>query len=635
MSEIQDPDLSADDWDEQTFPRHSENEFDAVVERAISRRGFLGGVLAFGSGAAAMATGLLDTTSALAQSAAKSRFAFAPIPIATDGTVHVPAGYKWQVVARWGDPLFASADGYDIADGGPLLGSDRVFGENTDGMETFSFQGRQLIAINHEYANRKVNLPAAQKGVPASADDVRKLQSLQGVTVIEIAEGDSGWGVVKDSPFNRRITHNTPMKIIGPAAGHDLLKTAADPSGTASLGTINNCGSGKTPWGTYLTCEENFNGYFGATEPLPADLPSEVRDGFERYGIGSDGWGYDYHKWDERFDTAKHPNEPHRVGWVVEIDPTDPSATAIKHTGLGRFKHENAEVTLAPDGRVVVYMGDDERGEFLYKFVSNSTYKPGASPDGLLDDGTLFAAKFEDDQTGRWLALTPETTGMDDAHIRIFTRMAASAAGATTMDRPEWIATNPNAVEAYCCLTNNKNRGVKANAGGDDTSVNGPNPRETNKYGQIVRWRPADDDHASDTFAWDLYVMAGNPTVYRNSYGGSKNINEGNLFNSPDGMAFDSNGIVWIQTDGKDSNAGDFAGMGNNQMLAGDPVTGEIIRFLTGPKGCEVSGLCWSADRRTMFVGIQHPGGDWPDGNGLLPRSSVIAIKRDDNAVVG
>lgn len=624
-------DLSADDWDEQNFPRAEENDFDRVVERAISRRGFLGGVLAFGSGAAVMGTGLLSGTSAQAQ-AAGSRFPFTPIAAQTDGTVHVPEGYNWKVMVRWGDPLVSDADGYDVADGGPVANSDKVFGENTDGMFTFSYQGHQLIAINHEYANRKINLPAAQKGTPANADDVLKLQNLQGVVVLEIAESDDGWAVVKDSPFNRRITHNTPMKIAGPAAGHDLLKTEADPTGTMSLGTMNNCGSGQTPWGTYLTCEENFNGYFGST----GDGPSEaLAGGYSRYGIGADGWGYDYHKWDARFDTSKNPNEPHRVGWIVEIDPTDPESTPVKHTGLGRFKHENAAVALAADGRVVVYMGDDERGEFMYKFVSNGTYTPGGSTEGLLDDGTLYAARFNDDQTGEWVALTPESTGMDAAEILIFSRQAGSAVGATTMDRPEWVATNPHAVEGYCCLTNNKNRGVKPNAGGDDTSANGPNPRDTNHYGQIVRWRPHNDDHAAATFDWDLYVMAGNPTVYNNVYGGSENVTEGNLFNSPDGMGFDSSGLVWIQTDGDDSNEEDFAGMGNNQMLVGDPVTGEIARFLTGPKGCEVTGLCWSTDRRTMFVGIQHPGGDWPDGGGALPRSAVIAVKRDDNGLIG
>ncbi|TDE38912.1 PhoX family protein [Antarcticimicrobium sediminis] len=629
MTDFDKAELSADAWDEQTFPRPQESDFDRVVERAISRRGVLGGILAFGSGAAAMAAELLIAPPLRAEGLAAG-FPFDPIPTQTDAQVHVPKGYVWDVVARWGDPLFSDAVGYDIAEGGPLQKSDRVFGENTDGMETFRIDGRQVVAINHEYVNRKTNLPAAQKGKPADAWDQRKLQNLQGVTVMEIAEQETGWAVAVDSRFNRRIHHNTPMLLVGPAAGHDLLKTDADPGGSRSLGTFGNCGSGKTPWGTYLTCEENFNGYFGASGEMQADLAP----GYERYGISPDGWGYEYHTWDARFDVTQTPNEPHRAGWIVEIDPADPDSTPVKHTGLGRFKHENAEVVLAPDGRVVVFMGDDERGEFLYRFVSNATYASGEPTDGLLDEGTLYVARFDDDQTGEWLALTPETTGLTQAEICIYSRMAASLVGATTMDRPEWIATNPNAVEAYCCLTNNKYRGLRMNAGGGAMAVGGPNPRAHNRYGQIVRWRPHGKDYAADTFDWDLYVMAGNPTLYDDAYGGSANINAGNLFNSPDGMAFDSRGLVWIQTDGKDSNTGDYAGMGNNQMLAGDPVTGEIIRFMTGPKGCEVTGLSWSADRRTMFVGIQHPGGSWPDGAGL-PRSSLIAIKREDNGLVG
>ena len=623
-------DFSFDAFDEARRPAPQSTGFDQVVERALSRRGFLG-VLAYGSGAAAMGlgTGVTGLLSSVSAEAATSRFAFAPIPIATDATVHVPDGYTWQVLARWGDPLFSDAAEFDHATGGDAATSNRIFGENTDGMELFTIGGRQVIAVNHEYVNPKLNLPQNDKGTPASSEDVRKLQNLQGVTVMEVAEGEDGWRIVVDSPLNRRIDHNTQMRLSGPAAGHDLLKTEADPTGTASLGTFNNCGAGRTPWGTYLTCEENFNGYFGSTDEAFA-LPEH----FKRYGIGAKSV-YSYEKFDPRFDVSKNPNEPHRAGYIVEIDPSDPASVPVKRTALGRFKHENAATVIARDGRVVVYMGDDERGEFLYRFVSNGIYTPGADTSALLDEGTLSVARFADDGKGEWVALTPEATGMSAAEIAVFTRVAASKVGATTMDRPEWVAVNPVAVEAYCALTNNTRRGVKPNAGGDETPVGGPNPRAENKYGQIVRWYPENDDHAADGFAWDLFVMAGNPTVHKDAYGGSDNVNEGNMFNSPDGMMFDTTGLLWIQTDGDDDNEGDFAGQGNNQMLAGDPATGRIERFLTGPNGSEVTGLTWSADRRTMFVGIQHPKAPFPDGDGTLGRSSIIAVKRADNAPVG
>src|SRR5690606_32079095 len=211
---------------------------------------------------------------------------------------------------------------------------------------------------------------------------------------MEIAEDESGWKIVVDSPFNRRITHLTPMSFDGPAAGHDLLKTEADPSGTRSLGTFNNCGAGRTPWGTYLTCEENFNGYFGASGEMPTD--EAVAAGYKRYGINEEGAGYNYHAFDPRFDVSKNPNEPHRAGYIVEIDPADPASGPVKHTALGRFKHENAATVVAPDGRVVVYMGDDERGEFMYKWVSRDVYVPGGDTSTLLSEGTLYAAKFND-----------------------------------------------------------------------------------------------------------------------------------------------------------------------------------------------------------------------------------------------
>ena len=618
--------LSWDEYDELRDPRPDNNAFDAVVERAVSRRGFLGGALAFGSGAAVMGTGLFGSaTSARAQG---STFAFQPIGIATDFDIHVPQGYQWKPLVRWGDALFSEAEGaYSPENGVQNDLADRVFGENTDGMETFVDGDKIILAINSEYANPDINLPAETLGVPQSAEQVQILKNIQGVTVLEIADQGDGYQVVVDSPYNRRITHETQMTMDGPADGSDLVRTDADPEGKSPKGTMNNCGSGKTLWGTYLTCEENFNGYFGTTGER------EATEGEIRYGIGGEG-RYAYEKFDARFDLSKEPNEPNRHGWVTEVNPLDPQSTPVKHTALGRFKHENAEMVQAKDGRIVVYMGDDERGEFIYKYVSNGTWAEGQPTDGLLSDGILHVAKFNDDMSGEWLPLTPETTGMDITEMLVFARMAGSKVGATTMDRPEWIAANPLRVEAYCALTNNKNRGVKPNAGGDETPVGGPNPRETNKFGQIVRWRPTGEDHGAPDFTWDLYVMAGNPSVYDNKYAGSNNVNEGNMFNSPDGMAFSSDGLLWIQTDGDDSNAEEFKGQGNNQMLIGDPKTGEIARFLTAPHGAEVTGLTWSPDRKTAFVGIQHPGGSWPDNVGK-PRSSVISIWREDGATIG
>ena len=621
--------VSFDAFDEINSPRPEECDFDRIVETALSRRGFLGGVLTMGS-FAALGGAMVPS----AARAASDRFAFDAIATSTADEIVVPAGYKADIVIRWGDPLFPDTPEFDHATRGSSASQERAFGDNNDGMDVFLHDGKTLLVANNEYTNRSI-LSVSGENRLVDTDEIAKGMMAHGVSILEISQVDGVWQVVKDSPYNRRITPQTDMMLTGPATGHDLLKTAADTTGTTSKGTWNNCGNGKTPWGTYLACEENFNGYFSAE-----DAAHEVSADLQRYGISAKDWGYSWARIDDRYDVAKNPNEPNRAGYVVEIDPTDPTSTPRKLTALGRFKHENAETVVNNDGRIVVYMGDDERGEFLYRFVSQGVYAPGADTDDLLENGTLSVARFHDNGTGEWLALTPDTTGMASAaEICIHTRQAGSAVGATTMDRPEWISANPNKAEVYCALTNNKNRGVKSNAGGDETPVGGPNPRKANKYGQIVRWSPENADHTASGFTWDLYVLAGNPVVHSDARAGSANVNKDNMFNSPDGLSFDSNGLLWIQTDGKYSNEGDFEGQGNNQMLAGDPATGEIRRFLVGPNECEVTGLTWSPDRRTMFVGIQHPGADgnshWPDGGSSVPRSAVIAVTRDDGGLVG
>ena len=612
--------------------RPGPTEFERLAETAISRRAFLGRGVAFGAAAFVVGAGGIAP---LPARAATASVRFDAVAANIRDTVTVPPGYGWHVVARWGDPMWSDSIPFDQATRGSGASQERAFGDNNDGMALFDDGGRSVLAVNNEYVNRRVIYGGTGIGEPENADDVRKGKAGHGISIVEVARADGRWSIVLDSPYNRRITADTPMRITGPAAGHDLMKTAADPAGTMSRGTWNNCGNGRTPWGTYLACEENFNGYFSSSDP-----ELEVSPEFSRYGIRLGDRGYAWATADERFDISRHPNEPNRAGYIVEIDPLDPNSTPKKRTALGRFKHENAEVVLAANGRVVVYMGDDERGEFLYRFVSDGVYEEGGGNEDLLETGTLFAARFADGGRGEWMELTPASTGMaSPAEICIHTRQGASAVGATTMDRPEWVAANPKKAEVYCCLTNNKNRGVKPNAGGDATPVGGPNPREKNLYGQVVRWTPDGGDHLSGGFDWDLFVVAGNPAVHDDARAGSDNVNEDNMFNSPDGLAFDSQGMLWIQTDGRYSNRGDFDGQGNNQMLVGDPETGEIRRFMVGPQECEVTGITWSTDGRTLFIGIQHPGekggSHFPDGGDTVPRSCVVAVTRDDGSSIG
>lgn len=615
--------LSFDEFDDLHAPeRQQESEFQAIV----SRRSFLKGTSALGLTAFVAAAGL-PSKKAMAKTV--SGLSFQPVAANSTDDITVPSGFTSQVVVRWGDPLVSGVAEFDHATRGSAATQLLSWGDNNDGMDMFVVDdGRMVLVCNHEYTNLGVTFGNNPDGKPVSDDDVNKGKAAHGLAVVELAERNGQWDVVKDSPYNRRITPDSEFEVVGPARGSDLIKTAADPEGVKILGTFNNCGNGSTPWGTYLACEENFNSYFRSSEGEAFQQTAELK----RYGVAPKGKerGYNWAQTDERFDVSKHPNEPNRHGWVVEVDPTG-RRMPKKLTALGRFKHENAEVTIAKDGRAVVYLGDDERGEFLYKFVSVNRYVPGGDNWNLLDEGELFVAKFDETGRGEWVSLNG--AGMSADETMVFARMAASKVGATSMDRPEWVAAHPKKAEAYVALTNNSRRGTEGQA------VNAANPREKNVYGHIVRWIPDGGDHAANTFKWDFYVMAGNPTIHSDVYAGSSNITPDNMFNSPDGIKFDSEGNLWIQTDGNYSNAKDYVGMGNNQMLLGDTETGEIHRFMVGPNECEITGLTWSPDKRTMFVGIQHPGeknnSHWPDGGNLTPRSAVVAVRRTDGGLIG
>ena len=538
---------------------------------------------------------------------------FSAIPVSSADTVNVPAGYRAQIVSRWGDPIgmAAGAPQFRMDAGNSAAEQELQAGMHHDAIELFALQsGNALLAVNYEYTDDGLLHTDGMK--TWNAAKVRKSQAAHGVGIMEVVLQNGQWRVVP-SKYARRITAYTPMRMSGPAAG-------AAPLAGPVLGTINNCGGGRTPWGTYLTCEENFNGYFANGGSI---APEE-----RRYGISARGAGYRWHEHDRRFDAQANPNEPNKFGWVVEIDPYDPSAQPVKRTALGRFKHEGAMVVLAADGRVVVYMGDDERFEYIYKFVSKRTYNPSnrAANRDILDEGTLYVAKFSAGGHGEWLALPA------DAPSLIYTRLAADKAGATKMDRPEWIAVHPVTQDIFIALTNNDRRGREGQPGVDTA-----NPRPNNVYGHIVKWREQGGDPAAPKFRWEVFALG----------------SEEKGFGSPDGLWFDPRGVLWIQTDVSTSvlGQGPYANLGNNQMLAADVTTGEIRRFLTGPKGCEVTGVTMTPDGRTMFVNIQHPGetaserndpgapraiSNWPDQRpDGRPRAATIAIRREDGGLIG
>ena len=548
------------------------------------------------------------------QSASAPLIGFSGIPVSSADAVTVPPGYRVQVLSRWGDALGVDIGAPEFRMDAGNSAADQALqaGMHHDAIELFPLPGgRALLAVNYEYTDDGLLHPDGMR--TWNADKVRKSQAAHGVGILEVALEGGEWKVVKPSKYARRITAYTPMRMAGPAAGSPLVAGEV-------LGTINNCGGGRTPWGTYLTCEENFNGYFvnGGT------IPAEQR----RYGISARGAGYRWHEFDARFDAQANPNEPNKFGWVVEIDPYDPQAHPVKRTALGRLKHEGAMSALAADGRVVVYMGDDERFESIYKFVSKRAYDPKnrAANRDLLDDGTLYVAKFGAGGHGEWVAL-PQT-----AEALINTRAAADQVGATKMDRPEWIAVHPVTQDVYIALTNNDRRGAEGQPG-----VDAANPRVQNVYGQIIKWREQGGDPAAPKFRWEMFALGG----------------EDKGFGSPDGLWFDPRGVLWIQTDVSTSvlHRGPYAKLGNNQMLAADIATGEIRRFLTGPAGCEVTGVTMAPDGRTMFVNIQHPGetaserndpaapravSNWPDQRpDGRPRAATLAIRRDDGGLIG
>ena len=571
---------------------------------------------------------------------------------ATDRVV-VPPGYSATPLAPWGEPVGIAGNMPAFKFDASNTAAEQAvqMGMHHDGLHYYPLDGsrRGLLAINQEYTDEALLHPGGQAAI--TAEKVRKSQAAHGITVIEIEiEQQAGrWQMVRPSKYARRITANSPFAIGGPAAGHTLMKTAADPAGRTVLGTIGNCASGMTPWGTYLSGEENWAGYFTA-----ADVPTAHE---RRWGISRNTWN----RWpehDSRFDTVRNPNEPNRFGWVVEVDPMDPNSTPVKRTALGRAAHEGAWVAVTKDGRAVVYSGEDAVFEYIYKFVSRDKVQPAGKGKTaaqanatLLDHGTLYVARFDADGSGRWIALAHAATAgqgpltaangfADQGEVLIKTRQASDLLGATKMDRPEWLAIDPNSGWVYCTLTSNSQRGTPGQPG-----VDAANPRAQNTMGQIIRWKES-GDFSGERFQWNHLLLAGDPG---NERAEAKGNIKGDAFAGPDTIAFDARGVLWIGTDHAANSQGEFARIGHNQLLACNPVSGEVKRFLVGPARAEITGATWTPDGRTMFVNIQHPGSgsardgsqprqfsNWPDFHPAgRPRSATVVIRRSDGGVIG
>jgi hypothetical protein len=615
----------------------------SIVERRLSRRGFLGGMTAL---SAMVATGCTSTPRASSlmdtDPTSFSSFSFADISRGSDETHHVASDHLAEVILRWGDPLFEDSPAFDPFNQSAEA-QRRQFGYNNDFIGFISLgDDRALLCVNHEYTSTNLMLPDVAATYPDSItkDHCETELAAHGGTIVEIENVSGRWQPVIGSKYNRRITADTtPMEVTGPAAGNPRLQTTEDPTGRLVAGTMNNCAGGITPWGTYLMSEENINGCF--LGELPADHPEAANHA--RYGIPG-GW-YQWGRFIDRFDVAKEPNEPNRFGWIVEVDPMDPTSTPKKRTALGRFKHEGAETVIAPDGRLVIYMGDDQRFDYLYKFVSAAMVDPSdreANRD-LLDSGTLYVAQFGDDGYVDWLPLiygqgplTAANGFLSQADVMIETRRAADLLGATPMDRPEDVEPDPASGRVWVMLTNNNRR--------SEDQVNVANPRADNKFGHIIEIIEPEKDFAATRSRWEFLVKCGDPNVAEIGATWNPLTSDDGWFASPDNCAVDPEGRLWVATDGNEvSGAAD----GLWAMETDGPARGTGRAFFRVPVGAELCGPRFTDDGKTLFVAVQHPGNTdgatfenpatrWPDFDTRTPpRPSVMAIQNRNGGPVG
>jgi secreted PhoX family phosphatase len=627
-----------------------------VVSSVISRRGMLrtgavvavagAGVVAMG-GSAAATEGHKDGD----RGRGPRGLNFTPVPPNTEDRVVTPDGYRQNIVIRWGDPVLPGAPAFDF-NAQTADAQAKQFGFNNDfcGLVPVG-HNRWLMVSNHEYTTEPMLFAGYDPNNPTE-EQVRIAWAAHGMSVVMIEQERSGELRAKvDRRYNRRITALSEFTLRGPAAGSPLLRTSADPTGRTVLGTLNNCAGSVTPWGTVLSGEENFNQYFGNANAVTDPV---TRKRLDRYGVPGGASDRKWERFDSRFDLAREPNEVNRFGWVVEIDPLAPDERPVKHTALGRFKHEAAAIQVARDGRVVAYSGDDERFDYVYKFVSDERMRRGNSKRDrdhnkrLLDSGTLYVARFtgdsppaeidgtgrlpsdgEFDGSGEWIPLAHNdrsfVPGFTAAEVYVFTRQAADAVGATRMDRPEDMQPNPRTGRIYTALTNNTNRGVGTNAGPDEA-----NPRNVNRHGHVLEMEERRGDHTGTSFSWRLLLVCGDPAA-ADTYFGGFDKSKVSPISCPDNVAFDRHGNLWISTDGN--------ALGSNDGLFAVPLEGRerghVKQFLTVPVAAETCGPV--IEERFVLVSVQHPGeggtipapiSHWPDGGSSQPRPAVVAVYR-------
>lgn len=630
-----------------------------LIARRLSRRAALRGLLG-GAAAMSFADQLLASASpaaaasASAPAAGPSSLTFPEIAHQMTARDAVPEGYEIQTVIRWGDPVLPDAPAFDPQHQ-TAEAQAAQFGYNNDYVDFFPLpRGSRnathgLLAVNHEYTDPHLMFPGLTDEATARSQPSREQalteMAAHGMSVVEIRRENGRWAPVKDGRLNRRITATTPIRISGPAAGHPRMQTSADPTGREVLGMLNNCAGGNTPWGTVITCEENFNQYFGgAAAGNGAQAAS-----YKRYGIVAQaGYGWGQHV--ERFNLDAEPNEPNRFGWVVEYDPYDPNSVPVKRTALGRFKHEGCTHAISADGRVVFYSGDDERFDYIYKFVTARAWNPDdlAANRDLLDEGTLYVARLYEDGRMEWLPLvhgqgplTADNGFGSQADVLIETRRAADLLKATPMDRPEDVEANPVNGRVYAMLTNNTRRTPE--------QVDAANPRPTNAHGHVIEMIPPGAgtdkvDHAATEGRWEIFLIAGRPGVDAGTQYHQGTSADGWL-SCPDNCTFDSKGRIWIATDGAPGTSKVADG-----LYAADtdgPGRGLTRLFYQAPTGAEVCGPCFTPDDETVFLAIQHPGDDkgshfaapstrWPDfDEAMPPRPAIIAITRRGGGMVG